>query len=108
YNGVDENTIRWEFPEPVPGNSEGMREILSNNTLLVPQYEDGNYWQFLAIDLPKLLGDKDKGYFNANVNATFPAINEIISPNTPFKILINFYNPVKLSNGKLSIYQVVG
>jgi len=108
FNGVDENTIARDLPEPVPGNTEGIYEILSNNTLLVPQFEDGNFWQFVAIDLPKFFGDKDKGYFNVNVNATFPAINEIISPNETYKISINFYNPVKLSNGKLSIYQVVG
>ena len=41
------------------------------------------------------------------MEATFPAINASVYPNIPFKISINFYNPVKLSNGKLSIYQVI-
>jgi hypothetical protein len=105
YSGINENPIPWEF-DKLQGNTEGIFAILPNNTLLVPQFEDGNYWQFLAIDLPKFFSDKDNGYLNINVEATFPAINETISLKIP-EISINFYNPVKLSNGKLSIYQVV-
>ena len=57
FNGVD--IIEWELQESVPGNTEGVHEILLNNTLLAPQFEDGNTWKFLAINLPKFFVDKD-------------------------------------------------
>ena len=42
FNGVDENPIKWELTEPVSGTVEGIYVVLQNNTLIVPQFENGN------------------------------------------------------------------
>jgi hypothetical protein len=102
FKEVDDNFQPWELPELIPGNVEGIYEVLQNNTLIVPQFEEGNSWSFLAIDLPKSLGDKSNNYFNINVKSTVPAIEAIISSSIS-KISINFYKPVNLSSGNLSI-----
>jgi hypothetical protein len=67
--------------------------------------ETNNSWQFQVIDLPKFA--TDEGYSNTNVNATYPPVNSSINSNIP-KISIDFYKPVELSEGELSIYQVIG
>ncbi|GBB96790.1 hypothetical protein RclHR1_28330001 [Rhizophagus clarus] len=78
--------------------------VLPNNTLLVSQVgPDNNTWSLKAIDVPKYT-DRDKGYFNTNINTTFPKINDNLIFSDIKNILINFYDPVKLSDGKLSIY----
>ncbi|CAB4421575.1 unnamed protein product [Rhizophagus irregularis] len=104
----DENNfdpINWEFPEPQPIGIKGVYQILPNNTLLVSQLETSNSWQFQVINLPKFDGNRDNGYFNLNIESTIPAINSII--NNIQYITINFYNQVELSDGKLSIYQLI-
>jgi hypothetical protein len=105
--GDDINYIPWEFPEPITTN--GIFQVLRNNTFLIAQFETNytNTWQFQVIDLPVFPGDKDKGYSNANIEATFPEIQSSINPNIS-KVSINFYHPVMTSSGNLSIYQVVG
>ncbi|CAG8524038.1 813_t:CDS:10 [Rhizophagus irregularis] len=104
----EDNTdpINWEFPEPQPIGIKGVYQILPNNTLLVSQVENSNSWQFQVIDLPKFDGNRDNGYFNLNVESTVPAIKTTINPNIQ-NITINFYDPVELSNGLLSIYQLI-
>ncbi|GBB87645.1 hypothetical protein RclHR1_01410028 [Rhizophagus clarus] len=78
--------------------------ILPNNTLLLPDSSsDNNTWSLKAIDVPKYI-DRDKGYFNTNINSTFPKINDYLKFSDIKNISINFYVPVILSNGKLSIY----
>ncbi|CAG8630233.1 3250_t:CDS:2 [Rhizophagus irregularis] len=106
---IDEHNsapIPWEFLEPEPIGIKGVYQILRNNTLLVSQLETDNSWRFQVIDLPKFDGNKDKGYFNFNVESTYPAINSTISPDIQ-NITINFYDPVELSDGKLTIYQLI-
>ncbi|PKK72882.1 hypothetical protein RhiirC2_848078 [Rhizophagus irregularis] len=72
----------------------------------ISQSETDNSWRFQAIDLPKFDGNKDKGYFNVKVESTYPTINSTISPDIQ-NITINFYDPVELSDGKLTIYQLI-
>ncbi|RGB32297.1 hypothetical protein C1646_707122 [Rhizophagus diaphanus] len=98
--------INWEFPEPQPIGIKGVYQILPNNTLLVSQVETSNSWQFQVIDLQKFDGNRDNGYSNLNVESTVPAIKTTINPNIQ-NITINFYDPVELSDGLLSIYQLI-
>ncbi|CAB4495910.1 unnamed protein product [Rhizophagus irregularis] len=107
YNSV---LIPWEFHNPVPLGIKGVYQILRNNTLLVSQLEtEYYYWRFQVIDLPKFNGNKDKGYLNYNnfnVESTDPTINSTISPDIQ-NVKINFYGPVELSDGNLTIYQLI-
>ncbi|CAB5217332.1 unnamed protein product [Rhizophagus irregularis] len=108
-DGYNSALIKWEFPEPEPIGIKGVYQILYNNTLLVSQLETDNSWRFQVIDLPKFNGNKDKGYFNFdnfNVESTDPAINSTISPDIQ-NVKINFYDPVELSDGNLTIYQLI-
>jgi hypothetical protein len=79
--------------------------ILPNNTLLIPQIGLGNTWELNVIDLPKFM-DRDHGYFNTNVESTFPKINDSVKFSDTTNISIDFYDSVKVSDGKLSIYQM--
>jgi hypothetical protein len=110
YDRKEADYIPWEFPEPVQTNLNGVYQILPhNNTLLVAQMEKNNSWQFQVIDLSKFALDEDNGYFNPNVVFTFPAINSSIDPNNlKFQTFsIKFKYPVEVSDGSLSIYQVI-
>ncbi|PKY17427.1 hypothetical protein RhiirB3_404306 [Rhizophagus irregularis] len=108
FNEYGEISYDWEFPEPMVVNSRGKFEILPhNNTLLVAQNETDNSWQFKVIDLPKFADGRDNGYSNLNVESTTPSIKDIVDPEID-KITINFYEPVFISTGKLSIYQKDG
>ncbi|CAB5149260.1 unnamed protein product [Rhizophagus irregularis] len=78
--------------------------MLPNNTLLVARMEYNNTWGFNVIDLPKLT--IDNGYYNANIESTFPGINSSISSDIT-NISIDFYVRVTLSDGKLSIFQII-
>jgi hypothetical protein len=103
----NKDPISWKFTEPVSVNIFRVFKLLPhNNTLLVSQIETNNSWKFLVIDLPKFAGNIDNGYSNLHVKSTVPAINSFINSNIS-KISIDFYKPVELSNGKLSIYQVI-
>ncbi|PKK79916.1 hypothetical protein RhiirC2_726034, partial [Rhizophagus irregularis] len=78
--------------------------MLPNNTLLVARMEYNNTWGFNVIDLPKLT--IDNGYYNANIESTFPGINSSISSDITNNS-IDFYVRVTLSDGKLSIFQII-
>ena len=69
---LDNTFHQWELPEPVIGNANALIRVLLNNTLIVAQIEKRYSWSAYVIDLPKFLGDKDRGYFNVNVESTFP------------------------------------
>ncbi|CAB4383299.1 unnamed protein product [Rhizophagus irregularis] len=106
FNDYNSAPIPWEFPEREPIGIRGVYQILHNNTLLVSQLETDNSWRFQVIDLPKVVGNKDKGYFNVKVESTYPAINSTIRPDIQ-NVKINFYDPVELSDGNLTIYQLI-
>jgi hypothetical protein len=78
--------------------------ILPNNTILTRQDEPGNNtWVLKVIDVPKYT-NRNTEYFNTNIESTIPKINDILKFSDIKNISINFYDPVKLSDGKLSIY----
>ncbi|GBB88972.1 hypothetical protein RclHR1_01560008 [Rhizophagus clarus] len=109
YSESGDVTCPSELENPVKTNKNYAYVILPNNTLLIAQMESNNTWNLNSIDLPKLT-TSDKGYFNTNINSTYPEINSLIHSDIT-TISIDFYNPVTLStdvDGKLSIYQKIG
>ncbi|CAB4376640.1 unnamed protein product [Rhizophagus irregularis] len=102
-NGTLYNTLGSE--QPLQTNPNYALEVLPNNTLLIAQMEYNNTWGFNAIDIPKLTNDN--GYYNTNIESTFPEINSTI-PSGITNTSINFYIPVTLSGGRLSIFQTIG
>jgi hypothetical protein len=108
FDETNANPINWELPEPEPIGIKGIYQILpNNNTLLVSQLETDNSWRFDVIDLPKFNENRDRGYSNLNVESTNPVIKSTLNPNIQQNITINFYDPVELSDGRLSIYQLI-
>jgi hypothetical protein len=108
FDETNTNPINWDLPEPEPIGTKGVYQILpNNNTLLVSQLETDNSWRFDVIDLPKFDENRDRGYSNLNVESTYPEIKSTINPNIQKNITINFYDPVELSDGRLSIYQLI-
>ncbi|GBB88966.1 hypothetical protein RclHR1_01560002 [Rhizophagus clarus] len=100
-----------------PYNTPGLNQLLNanlnyaytplpNNTFLIAQMEHNNTWILNLIDLPKITNDS--GYFNTNVESTFPAINSLIPSTYPDikNISIDFRDPVTLSDGNLTIYKI--
>jgi len=49
---------------------------------MMAQPEIDNGWSFKVIALPKFISNRDKGYFNANIEATFPGIQLSIDSDT--------------------------
>ncbi|GBC39032.2 hypothetical protein GLOIN_2v1876581 [Rhizophagus irregularis DAOM 181602=DAOM 197198] len=90
--------------QPLLTNLNYAYAILPNNSILVAQQEYNNTWGFNMIKLPKFTNDN--GYFNTNIESTYPEINSTIYPDIK-NITINFYYPVILSDGRLSIFQII-
>ncbi|RHZ84041.1 hypothetical protein Glove_86g120 [Diversispora epigaea] len=97
------NPTNWSLPEPLITNSMGTLVFLPNNTLLIAQPEANNSWGYTSVDLPKFT--EDHGYLNTYINTTYPQINSEI-PTSTEKISITYNQPVELSTGNISIYQV--
>ncbi|RHZ82401.1 hypothetical protein Glove_109g261 [Diversispora epigaea] len=104
YNHSAKNFIEWELSEPSVLSNRGIFIILPNNTLLISQMEDFNAWSFWTTDIPKFI-DLNNDYLNFQVNSTIPPINDNISTLTN-DITITYYEPVELSDGIISIYQI--
>ncbi|CAG8461302.1 7611_t:CDS:2 [Acaulospora colombiana] len=105
YDDVSVNPTNWELSEPMLTNLRGTFTVLPNNTMLLSQPESINSWSLINTDLPKFAASRDHGYFNVQVNSTNPAISSTISTSTN-NITISFFDPVILSVGNISIYQV--
>ncbi|RHZ82446.1 hypothetical protein Glove_109g274 [Diversispora epigaea] len=104
FNEIDSEFQEWDFQNPSYLNARRILIILPNNTILLPQIEDYNTWSFNTSDIPKFT-DLDKGYSNFQVNSTSPSINANISTSMK-NITITYYEPVELSYGNISIYQI--
>ncbi|GBB92169.1 hypothetical protein RclHR1_19770002 [Rhizophagus clarus] len=78
--------------------------VLPNNTLLISQVITNNTWGLDVIDLFKLT-NKDNKYLNMHIKSTFPDLNSSIDSDVT-NFSIDFYEPVELSIGNLSIYQM--
>ncbi|RHZ82557.1 hypothetical protein Glove_109g34 [Diversispora epigaea] len=104
FNEIENSFEKWDFPEPSVINARGILIILPNNTMLLAPMETLNTWSFNTTDIPKFIG-LDNGYLNFQVNNTNPSINANISTSTK-KITITYREPVELSDGNITIYQV--
>lgn len=92
--------------ESKPINFPGVFAILSNNTLLLAQPETTNSWSLLVEELPRIAISQDHGYGNLQVNSSIPKINSVI-PLAINSISITYYDQVDLSNGNITIYQII-
>ncbi|KAF0543330.1 hypothetical protein F8M41_004113 [Gigaspora margarita] len=92
--------------ESKPINFPGVFAILSNNTLLLAQPETTNSWSLLVEELPRIAINQDHGYGNLQVNSSIPKINSVI-PLAINSISITYYDQVDLSNGNITIYQII-
>ncbi|RHZ82521.1 hypothetical protein Glove_109g301 [Diversispora epigaea] len=99
FDEIANNFTEWEY-----GDTQGDFIILPNNTMLLTKSLDFNAWSFITTDVPKFT-DLDNGYSNFQVNSTIPSINANISTSTK-NITITYYEPIELSYGNISIYQI--
>ncbi|CAG8460333.1 19691_t:CDS:2 [Gigaspora margarita] len=93
--------------QPILANLYGAFDITKTNTLLVAQNETTTFWSLLSINLPPLSPLKDSGYGNLHVITTYPQrniTNLILSTNV---INITFQNQISLSDGNLTVYQII-
>ncbi|CAG8595015.1 12_t:CDS:2 [Diversispora eburnea] len=104
FDEYENKFTAWDSREPSVLNLRGIFIILPNNTMLISQMEDFNMWSFLTTDIPKLT-NLDNNYSNLQINSTSPSINDNISTLTN-NITITYYEPVELSDGNISIYQI--
>ncbi|CAG8679954.1 3977_t:CDS:2, partial [Dentiscutata heterogama] len=105
FNESDQQ-VTWELTEPQPTNFAGIHDVLSNNTLLLAQVETPTSWSLLVNELPRFVGNQDHGYQNFQVNSSYPEINSTVSSNIS-SISITYYNQVDLSEGNITIYQII-
>ncbi|CAG8636833.1 3436_t:CDS:2 [Dentiscutata erythropus] len=106
FNELDQQ-VTWELPEPQSTNFAGIHYVLSNNTLLLAQLETPTSWSLLVNDLPRFVGNQGKNNLICyHVNSSDPGINSTISSNIS-SISITFYDQVDLSEGNITIYQII-
>ncbi|RHZ82399.1 hypothetical protein Glove_109g262 [Diversispora epigaea] len=104
FNDFTNNFTLWDYGESEVLDKRGVFIILPNNTMLVSKLDDFNAWSFNITDIPKFT-DLNDDYLNFQVNSTSPSIDAIISTSTK-NITITYHEPVELSNGNISIYQI--
>ncbi|CAG8711116.1 15217_t:CDS:2, partial [Gigaspora rosea] len=105
FNESDQQII-WDLPEGQHTNTAGAFDILNNNTLLLAQLETPTSWSLLVNELPRFVGNRDHGYRNFQVNSSYPEINSTV-PSNISSISISYFDQVVLSEGNISIYQII-
>ncbi|RHZ52422.1 hypothetical protein Glove_461g4 [Diversispora epigaea] len=103
FNEITNNFTIWDYGSEIV-NVFGILIILPNNTILVSQPSQNNSWSFSTTDIPKFT-DLENDYSNFQVKSTSPSINANISTSTK-NITITYHEPVELSYGNISIYQI--
>ncbi|RHZ83699.1 hypothetical protein Glove_88g139 [Diversispora epigaea] len=78
--------------------------ITITSIVSVAQPSQNNSWGFNTTNIPKFT-DLENDYSNFQVKSTSPSINVNISTSTK-TITITYYEPVELSYGNISIYQI--
>ncbi|CAG8498268.1 hypothetical protein C2G38_2254183 [Gigaspora rosea] len=105
FDESDQQVI-WDLPEGQLTNTAGAFDVLTNNTLLLAQLETPNSWSLLVNDLPRFVGNQDHGYQNFQINSSYPEINSTV-PSNISSITITYYDQVDLSDGNITIYQII-
>ncbi|RGB30358.1 hypothetical protein C1646_765459 [Rhizophagus diaphanus] len=100
------NLFYWDLPYPTLANPIGDILVLPNNTLVIPQPEEGKSWSLITSDLYKIEGVRDHGYDNLHIDTTTPKIGEVINPSETKFLIIKYYNKIDLSpNRNVTILQ---
>ncbi|POG83002.1 hypothetical protein GLOIN_2v1469500 [Rhizophagus irregularis DAOM 181602=DAOM 197198] len=103
YYGI---LFNWDLTYPTLANPVADVLVLPNNTLVIPQPEEGNSWSLLTTDLYKIEGERDHGYSILHINTTIPKIGDVIDPSETKFLIIKYYNKIVLSpNRNITILQ---
>ncbi|CAG8508834.1 1876_t:CDS:10 [Dentiscutata erythropus] len=106
YDEYDKSST-WEFlQQPIISNLVSSYDILPNNTMLVAQNESTTAWNLLTINLPHLGPFNDSGYGNLHVKSAYPSKGSNNLTLNYDVIYIIYQEPVLLSDGNLTIYQL--
>ncbi|RGB30786.1 hypothetical protein C1646_764885 [Rhizophagus diaphanus] len=98
--------FNWDLTYPTLANPVADVLVLPNNTLVIPQPEEGNSWSLLTTDLYKIEGERDHGYDTLHINTTIPIIGDVINPSETKFLIIKYYNKIVLSpNRNITILQ---
>ncbi|PKY51378.1 hypothetical protein RhiirA4_424468 [Rhizophagus irregularis] len=98
--------FNWSLTYPTLTNPVADVLVLPNNTLVIPQPEEGKSWSLLTTDLYKIEGDRDHGYSTLHINTTIPKIGDVINPSETKFLIIKYYNKIILSpNRNITILQ---
>ncbi|CAG8812413.1 17927_t:CDS:2, partial [Gigaspora rosea] len=104
----DNEPSSWKFlQQPIISNLASLYDILPNNTMLIARNETTTTWNLFAINLPQLEPFNDSGYGNLHVNSTCPSkgSNSLLLKSEI--IYIKYQENVSLSDGYLTIYQII-
>ncbi|RGB30362.1 hypothetical protein C1646_765464 [Rhizophagus diaphanus] len=98
--------FNWDLTYPTLTNPIADILVLPNNTLVIPQPEEGKSWSLLTTDLYKIEGERDHGYDNLHIDTTIPKIGDVINSSETKFLIIKYYNKVSLSpNRNVTILQ---
>ncbi|GBC03646.1 hypothetical protein RclHR1_05230008 [Rhizophagus clarus] len=102
-NSTEDFQDYWPLPRPFFLNSKRQSYVLPDkNVIGVTQINATNCF-LNTTEIPRIPITNDKGYYNPQINATFPVINGIIPTGTS-QIFIQYKEPVQLSSGNISVF----
>ncbi|CAG8473734.1 1045_t:CDS:10, partial [Scutellospora calospora] len=105
-NATGQFVSNWTLPQPFKTNStEDVYGILPNNSIAYALQTDASNWTIDYKKLPMMTMLGDNGYFNPQINSTFPSIDDTVPLRTN-KISINYKQAVTLSDGNISVFQL--
>ncbi|RIB08350.1 hypothetical protein C2G38_2045239 [Gigaspora rosea] len=105
-NATGHVVSNWTIPQPLQTNSTGnIYGILPNNIITYAMQTDVSNWTLNFEKLPEFTMLDDNGYFNPQINSTFPPINGTIPIRTN-EVIINYKQAVTLSDGNISVFQL--
>ncbi|PKB99741.1 hypothetical protein RhiirA5_505571 [Rhizophagus irregularis] len=104
---LDDNGIlhNWTLNYPTEINYYGLRQVLTNNTVVMVQPTVNQTWGLITTDLYKVY-NRDNPYDNILITNTTPTIGQNnIAANKINFITITYAIPVALSDGTITIFQ---
>ncbi|GES92295.1 hypothetical protein GLOIN_2v1869233 [Rhizophagus clarus] len=102
----NDNYIQWNLSYPTKSDSNSIRQVLTNNTLVMAQPIVGQNWSLITTDLYKV--HEDSGYNNLFISNTYPTIDQNITARETNFLTITYTIPIVLSNGTITIFQSNG
>ncbi|GBB88689.1 hypothetical protein RclHR1_15250003 [Rhizophagus clarus] len=104
---LDDNgkLYNWNLTYPTEINRYGIRQVLTNNTVVMAQPTINKTWSLITTDLYKIHGG-DNPYGNILITSTTPSIGQNnIAAKDIENIKITYAIPIALSDGTITIFQ---